>query len=209
MVTFKVSRVETTPYDGQKPGTSGLRKKVKVFKQPNYLHNFVQSTFNALTAEKVRGATIVVSGDGRYFSKDAIQIIIKMAAANGVRRVWVGQNGLLSTPAVSAVIRERVGPDGSKATGAFILTASHNPGGPNEVFPTRSCISLMYFYFTFRKIADLPLLELYPPYTYTKERSFEKLELIEKTQPRIYHDYCFCNSIEQLTVGFVIYNESC
>ncbi|XP_059649518.1 phosphoglucomutase, cytoplasmic [Cornus florida] len=134
MVMFKVSRVETTPYEGQKPGTSGLRKKVKVFKQPNYLHNFVQSSFNALSAEKVRGATLVVSGDGRYFSKDAIQIIIKMAAGNGVRRVWVGQNGLLSTPAVSAVIRERTGSDGSKATGAFILTASHNPGGPNEDF---------------------------------------------------------------------------
>ncbi|CAK9158201.1 unnamed protein product [Ilex paraguariensis] len=134
MVVFKVGRVETTPFDGQKPGTSGLRKKVKVFKQPNYLQNFVQSTFNALTTEKVRGATLVVSGDGRYFSKDAIQIIIKMAAANGVRRVWVGQNGLLSTPAVSAVIRERIGHDGSKATGAFILTASHNPGGPHEDF---------------------------------------------------------------------------
>ncbi|KAF7808654.1 phosphoglucomutase, cytoplasmic [Senna tora] len=79
-------------------------------------------------------ATLVVSGDGRYFSKEAIQIIIKMSAANGVRRVWVGQNGLLSTPAVSAVIRERVGADGSKATGAFILTASHNPGGPHEDF---------------------------------------------------------------------------
>ncbi|XP_043700842.1 phosphoglucomutase, cytoplasmic-like [Telopea speciosissima] len=134
MVMFKVSRVETTPFDGQKPGTSGLRKKVKVFVQPHYLHNFVQSTFNALTAQKVKGATLVVSGDGRYFSKDAIQIIIKMSAANGVRRVWVGQNGLLSTPAVSAVIRERVGADGSKATGAFILTASHNPGGPHEDF---------------------------------------------------------------------------
>ncbi|KAG8637528.1 phosphoglucomutase, cytoplasmic [Manihot esculenta] len=134
MVVFKVSRVETQPIDGQKPGTSGLRKKVKVFIQPHYLQNFVQSTFNALTAEKVRGATLVVSGDGRYYSKDAIQIIIKMAAANGVRRVWVGQNGLLSTPAVSAVIRERVGVDGSKATGAFILTASHNPGGPQEDF---------------------------------------------------------------------------
>ncbi|QHO12569.1 Phosphoglucomutase, cytoplasmic [Arachis hypogaea] len=134
MVVFKVSRVQTSPFDGQKPGTSGLRKKVKVFVQPNYLHNFVQATFNALTAEKVRGATLVVSGDGRYFSKDAIQIITKMAAANGVRRVWVGQNGLLSTPAVSCVIRERVGPDGSKATGAFILTASHNPGGPHEDF---------------------------------------------------------------------------
>ncbi|XP_041014526.1 phosphoglucomutase, cytoplasmic-like [Juglans microcarpa x Juglans regia] len=134
MVVFKVARVETTPFDGQKPGTSGLRKKVKVFIQPNYLQNFVQSTFNALTPEKVRGATLVVSGDGRYFSKDAIQIIIKMAAANGVRRIWVGQNGLLSTPAVSAVIRERVGIDGSRASGGFILTASHNPGGPYEDF---------------------------------------------------------------------------
>ncbi|KAG6579259.1 Phosphoglucomutase, cytoplasmic, partial [Cucurbita argyrosperma subsp. sororia] len=134
MVRFSVTRKQTAPIDGQKPGTSGLRKKVKVFIQPNYLENFVQATFNALTAEKVRGATLVVSGDGRYYSKDAIQIIIKMAAANGVRRIWVGQNGLLSTPAVSAVIRERVGVDGSRSSGAFILTASHNPGGPNEDF---------------------------------------------------------------------------
>ncbi|URE30132.1 Phosphoglucomutase, cytoplasmic [Musa troglodytarum] len=134
MVVFAVTRKETVPFEGQKPGTSGLRKKVTVFKQPNYLHNFVQSTFNALPTDKVKGATLVVSGDGRYFSKDAVQIIIKMAAANGVRRVWVGQNSLLSTPAVSAVIRERVGADGSKATGAFILTASHNPGGPHEDF---------------------------------------------------------------------------
>ncbi|XP_022146387.1 phosphoglucomutase, cytoplasmic [Momordica charantia] len=134
MVRFNVTKKQTAPIDGQKPGTSGLRKKVKVFIQPNYLENFVQSTFNALTAEKVRGATLVVSGDGRYYSKDAIQIIIKMAAANGVRRIWVGQNGLLSTPAVSAVIRERVGADGSRASGAFILTASHNPGGPHEDF---------------------------------------------------------------------------
>ncbi|KAL8120722.1 phosphoglucomutase, cytoplasmic-like [Apium graveolens] len=134
MVMFNVTRVESAPIDGQKPGTSGLRKKVKVFTQPHYLHNFVQSTFNALSVEKVKGATLVVSGDGRYYSKDAIQIIIKMAAANGVRRVWVGQNGLLSTPAVSAVIRERVAADGSKASGSFILTASHNPGGPTEDF---------------------------------------------------------------------------
>ncbi|KAL9861756.1 putative phosphoglucomutase (alpha-D-glucose-1,6-bisphosphate-dependent) [Arabidopsis thaliana] len=131
---FGVSLVSTSPIDGQKPGTSGLRKKVKVFKQPNYLENFVQATFNALTTEKVKGATLVVSGDGRYYSEQAIQIIVKMAAANGVRRVWVGQNSLLSTPAVSAIIRERVGADGSKATGAFILTASHNPGGPTEDF---------------------------------------------------------------------------
>ncbi|KAH0916158.1 hypothetical protein HID58_030604 [Brassica napus] len=155
-MAFKVTLVSTSPIDGQKPGTSGLRKKVKVFKQPNYLENFVQATFNALTPEKVKGATLVVSGDGRYYSKDAVQyfafeeglynfpslaksatvtylIIIKMAAANGVRRVWVGKNTLMSTPAVSAVIRERSGADGSKATGAFILTASHNPGGPTEV----------------------------------------------------------------------------
>ena len=134
MQSGQVKRVETTPFEGQKPGTSGLRKKVKVFTQPHYLQNFVQSTFNALPADKVKGARIVVSGDGRYYSKEAIQIIIKMAAGNGVRSVWVGQNGLLSTPAVSAVIRERVGADGSKASGAFILTASHNPGGPNEDF---------------------------------------------------------------------------
>lgn len=134
MATFKVKRVETSPIEGQKPGTSGLRKKVKVFTQPHYLENFVQATFNALSAEKIKGSTLVVSGDGRYYSKDAIQIIIKMAAANGARRIWVGQNGLLSTPAVSAVVRERVGADGSKANGAFILTASHNPGGPTEDF---------------------------------------------------------------------------
>ncbi|CAN6675431.1 unnamed protein product [Malus baccata var. baccata] len=134
MSSGQVRKVETTPFDGQKPGTSGLRKKVKVFTQPHYLQNFVQSTFNALPSDQVKGARLVVSGDGRYFSKDAIQIIIKMAAGNGVRSVWVGQNGLLSTPAVSAVVRERVGADGSKASGAFILTASHNPGGPNEDF---------------------------------------------------------------------------
>ncbi|CAM8957129.1 unnamed protein product [Rhodiola kirilowii] len=134
MVLFNITRVQTSPIEGQKPGTSGLRKKVKVFKQPHYLENFVQSTFNALTESKVRGATLVVSGDGRYYSEQAIQTIISMAAANGVRRVWVGQHGLLSTPAVSAVIRERVGHDGSKSTGAFILTASHNPGGPTEDF---------------------------------------------------------------------------
>ncbi|XP_078444416.1 phosphoglucomutase, cytoplasmic 1-like [Wolffia australiana] len=134
MVLFTVSRKETSPIQGQKPGTSGLRKKVTVFKQPNYLHNFVQATFNALSPNKVRGATIVVSGDGRYFSEEAIQIIIKMAAANGVKSIWVGQNGLLSTPAVSAVIREREGKDATKAAGGFILTASHNPGGPHEDF---------------------------------------------------------------------------
>nr|XP_027095593.1 phosphoglucomutase, cytoplasmic-like isoform X1 [Coffea arabica] len=95
------------------------------------LHNFIQATLNTINGE---GATIVVSGDSPFVPKDAIQIIIKMAAANGVRQIWVGKNGLLSTPAVSAVIRKRVGIDGSKASGAFILTGSHNPGSPCEDF---------------------------------------------------------------------------
>lgn len=134
MVLFKLVKQVTKPYDGQKPGTSGLRKKVTVFQQEHYLANFVQATFDALPTDKVIGSTIVVSGDGRYYSEQAIQIIIRIAAANGVRRVWVGQNGLLSTPAVSAIIRDHVGSDGGKAYGAFILTASHNPGGPHEDF---------------------------------------------------------------------------
>ncbi|KAH7307808.1 hypothetical protein KP509_22G078600 [Ceratopteris richardii] len=113
--------------------TVRMSTQVTVFKQPCYVENFVQATFDAL-GEKVKGLIIVVSGDGRYFSKDAIQIIIKIAAANGIKEVWIGQNGLLSTPAVSAIIRNRVGPHGEKARGAFILTASHNPGGPQEDF---------------------------------------------------------------------------
>ncbi|KAL3685973.1 hypothetical protein R1sor_003995 [Riccia sorocarpa] len=134
MATFTVKKQQTKPYDGQKPGTSGLRKKVKVFQQEHYLANFVQSTINALPADKIKGSTIVVSGDGRYYSPDAIQIIIKIAAGNGIGQIWVGQDGLLSTPAVSGVIRNRVGSKGEKAYGAFILTASHNAGGPDEDF---------------------------------------------------------------------------
>jgi phosphoglucomutase len=119
-------RVETTPFEGQKPGTSGLRKKVSVFKQPHYVENFVQSIFNAL--EGFAGQTLVVGGDGRYFNRDVIQIILKMAAANGFGRVLVGQGGILSTPAASCVIRKH------KAFGGIVLSASHNPGGPSEDF---------------------------------------------------------------------------
>ncbi|MBL8659462.1 MAG: alpha-D-glucose phosphate-specific phosphoglucomutase [Rhodospirillales bacterium] len=118
--------VETTPFAGQKPGTSGLRKKVSVFKQPNYVENFVQSIFNAL--EGYGGQTLVVGGDGRYFNREVIQIILKMAAANGFGRVLVGQGGILSTPAASCVIRKH------KAFGGIVLSASHNPGGPSEDF---------------------------------------------------------------------------
>ena len=116
----------TTPYLDQKPGTSGLRKKVKEFQQPNYLENFVQSVFDVLG--DVAGRTLVLGGDGRYFNRQAAQTIIKMAAANGVGRMMVGQGGLLSTPAASCVIRKH------KAFGGFILSASHNPGGPSEDF---------------------------------------------------------------------------
>lgn len=132
---LKPTVVKSAPIDGQKPGTSGLRKKTKVFMGENYLNNFVQSTFDAVkaTGTDVSEGSLVIGGDGRYFNDEAIQTIIKMGIANGVKRFWIGKDGLLSTPAVSAVIRER-GPVWQKAFGAFILTASHNPGGPEEDF---------------------------------------------------------------------------
>ena len=123
----------TTPYAGQKPGTSGLRKKVAVFQQPNYLENFVQSIFDSL--EGFQGQTLVVGGDGRFYNREAIQVILKMAAANGFGRVLVGQAGILSTPAVSCVIRKH------KAFGGIVLSASHNPGGPTEDFGIKYNIS--------------------------------------------------------------------
>jgi phosphoglucomutase len=132
---LKPTVVSTSPIEGQKPGTSGLRKKTKVYMGENYLENFVQSTFDAIKASgtNVSEGSLLIGGDGRYFNDKAIQVIIKMGVANGVKRFWVGENGLLSTPAVSAIIRER-GPVWQKAFGAFILTASHNPGGPEEDF---------------------------------------------------------------------------
>ncbi|KPA78190.1 putative phosphoglucomutase [Leptomonas pyrrhocoris] len=126
--------VATSPYKDQKPGTSGLRQKVTVFQQPNYIANFVQSTFNALQRHGGVPQVLVIGGDGRYYLPQAVQVVLKVAAANGVRRVWVGQHGMLSTPAVSTIIRRRRDPEGRCATGAFILTASHNPGGPNADF---------------------------------------------------------------------------
>lgn len=129
------TEVKTKPIAGQKPGTSGLRKKTKEFMSENYLENFVQSAFNAVKKSgiNVSEGSLLIGGDGRYFNKEATQTIIKMAVANGVNRIWVGENGLMSTPAVSATIREK-GPVWQKAFGAFILTASHNPGGPDEDF---------------------------------------------------------------------------
>ncbi|MBO4790237.1 MAG: alpha-D-glucose phosphate-specific phosphoglucomutase [Oxalobacter sp.] len=118
--------VETAPYEGQKPGTSGLRKRVSVFQQPNYLENFVQSVFD--TVEGFTGKTLVLGGDGRFHNDVAIQTILKMAAANSVGKVMVGYNGILSTPACSCVIRKH------KTFGGIVLSASHNPGGPQGDF---------------------------------------------------------------------------
>lgn len=115
-----------TPFAGQKPGTSGLRKKTRVFMEPGYLESFVQSIFNAIGG--AHGKTFVVGGDGRFFNAEAIQTILRMAAANGAKHAIVGQNGLLSTPAASNLIRKR------GADGGFILSASHNPGGIDADF---------------------------------------------------------------------------
>jgi phosphoglucomutase len=118
--------VSTTPFTDQKPGTSGLRKSVTVFQEPHYLENFVQSIFDSL--EGYQGQTIVLGGDGRYYNRQAIQTILKMAAANGIGKILVGRGGILSTPAVSCIIRQY------KAFGGIVLSASHNPGGPNGDF---------------------------------------------------------------------------
>jgi phosphoglucomutase len=121
-----IRTIKTTPYHDQKPGTSGLRKKVPVFQQRHYAENFIQSVFDSL--QGFEGQTLVIGGDGRFFNREVIQIAIKMAAANGFGRVLVGQGGILSTPAASHLIRKHA------AFGGLVLSASHNPGGPNEDF---------------------------------------------------------------------------
>ncbi|WP_445502160.1 alpha-D-glucose phosphate-specific phosphoglucomutase [Microvirga sp. G4-2] len=121
-----ITRVPTTPFSDQRPGTSGLRKKVKVFQQPRYVENFIQAIFD--NVEGAKGSTLVIGGDGRFFNEAVVQIALKMAAANGFGRILVGQKGLLSTPAASCVIRKH------KAVGGLVLSASHNPGGPDGDF---------------------------------------------------------------------------
>lgn len=123
---MKLLSVATSPIDGQKPGTSGLRKKTRVFMGRHYLENYVQAIFNAIGG--VQGKSLVIGGDGRYFNDRAIQVILRMAAAGGAARAIVGQGGILSTPAASHLIRKR------HSDGGLILSASHNPGGPDEDF---------------------------------------------------------------------------
>ena len=123
---MSIHTIATLPFFDQKPGTSGLRKKVSAFQQPHYLENFVQAIFDSIAAPQ--GSTLVLGGDGRFYNRAAIQIILKMAAANGYARVLVGQGGILSTPAASCVIRKY------QTFGGIILSASHNPGGPDGDF---------------------------------------------------------------------------
>ncbi|NBD17516.1 MAG: alpha-D-glucose phosphate-specific phosphoglucomutase [Cyanobacteria bacterium] len=123
---MNIRTVATQPFDDQKPGTSGLRKRVSTFQKPHYLENFIQSIFNSL--DNYQGQRLILGGDGRYYNRTAIQTILKMAAANGVGRVLVGQGGILSTPAASCLIRKY------QAFGGIILSASHNPGGPEGDF---------------------------------------------------------------------------
>ena len=125
--------VKSVPFPDQRPGTSGLRKPVATFRQPHYLENFVQSVFDCL--DQRQGQTLVVGGDGRYYNREAIQIILRMAAANGFSKVLLGRGGILSTPAVSALIRQH------GALGGIVLSASHNPGGPDADFGIKYNIS--------------------------------------------------------------------
>ena len=123
---MRISTRETQPYTDQKPGTSGLRKRVSHFQQPHYLENFVQAIFDSL--EPAQRNSLLLGGDGRYFSAEAIQTILRLAVGNGFRRILVGQHGYLSTPAASLLIRQH------QLDGGIILSASHNPGGPDGDF---------------------------------------------------------------------------
>ncbi|KAK2467329.1 hypothetical protein APHAL10511_000564 [Amanita phalloides] len=131
-MSFTLKHVTTKPFEGQKPGTSGLRKRVKVFQQQNYTENFIQAIFDSIDA---KDATIVVGGDGRYFSHEAVHIILRIGSANGVGKFIIGRDGILSTPAASNVIRKY------KADGGILLTASHNPGGPDNDFGIKYNVS--------------------------------------------------------------------
>ena len=124
-MSLKIVKVETTPFIDQKPGTSGLRKPVQTFlNEKNYTQNFIQSILNSIDERSL----LICGGDGRFYLKEAVELIAKISAANGVEKLVIGQNGILSTPSVSAIIRELSAP------GGIILTASHNPGGRNGDF---------------------------------------------------------------------------
>ncbi|ERF74405.1 Phosphoglucomutase [Endocarpon pusillum Z07020] len=164
---MSVSEVSLKPFTDQKPGTSGLRKKVTVFQQPNYSESFITSILLSIP-EGAEGAFLVIGGDGRYYNPEVVQLIAQIGAAYGVRKLVIGQNGILSTPAASHVIRKM------KATGGILLTASHNPGGPKADFgmkynlsnggPAPESVTNKIFdkskSLTSYKIADLPKVDI-------------------------------------------------
>ncbi|TPX33769.1 phosphoglucosamine mutase [Synchytrium microbalum] len=189
-MSFTVTEVKTTPFEGQKPGTSGLRKRVKVFQQPHYTENFIQAILDAIPGG-AEGSTLVVGGDGRYFGQEAVQIIIKLSAANKVCKLIIGQSGILSTPAASNLIIKR------KATGGILLTASHNPGGPENDFgikynmsnggPAPEGVTDKIYEYTVKlasyKSADIPEVDLSKLGITTFPPSFE-IEIVDSV-----HDY--------------------
>ncbi len=166
--TAKVVAVPTSPIAGMKPGTSGLRKKVSVWQDGNYLNNFIQSALDVMV-ENPKSSTIVLGGDGRYFNTQALQIIIRMAAAHGIKRILVGKDGLLSTPAASAVIRER---DGGVACMGIILTASHNPGGVDGDFGIK-----------FNNIAGCPATEAVTEPIFSRTQTIDEFFIVEGSPP--------------------------
>lgn len=184
---MSIATIATTPFEGQKPGTSGLRKKVKVFQQPHYTENFVQAVLDAIP-EGAANATLVIGGDGRFYNDVVIQHIATIGAANGVSKLIVGQDGILSTPAASHVIRKY------KATGGIILTASHNPGGPTNDFgikynlanggPAPESVTNKIYELTtkiteYKKIADLETIDIKT--VGTKKYGPLEVEIIDST----------------------------
>jgi phosphoglucomutase len=178
-----IKTVPTKPYMDQRPGTSGLRKKVPEFQKPNYVENFIQSIFDSLEGHE--GKTLVIGGDGRYFNPEVIQIAVKMAAANGFGKLIIGQDGICSTPAVSNLIRK------NKTFGGIILSASHNPGGPKEDFGIKYNIGnggpapekITEAIFARSKIIDRYLIEDFPDIDLGKlggiERGGMAIEIID------------------------------
>lgn len=164
-MSLEVREIETTPFSNQNPGTSGLRKKTKEFMKQHYLENFVQCVFDTCDKETITGGTLLVSGDGRFHNRVAIQTIAQIAIGNGVKRVWIGQNGLCSTPAASAIVRER---ENGVAFGGFILTASHNPGGESNDFGIKFNVS-----------DGSPALETFTSEVFSKSKCITKYKMCD------------------------------
>ena len=170
---MEIKTVQTHPFDDQRPGTSGLRKTVNQFQSENYLENFVQAIFDVVP--ELKGGTLVVGGDGRFYNREAIQTIIRMAAAHGIGKVLVGRDGLLSTPAASAVIRKQ------QTQGGIILSASHNPGGPDGDFGIK-----------FNAANGGPAPEQLTEAIYARTRELSEYRVFDHPNIPLYEEGVFC-----------------